>query len=160
MSSSEGQNLRALWFGDDLALIGHLHTPRGVALDLCAVICPAPFGYDNVCGHRGLRILADRLVAGGIAALRFDFPGVGDSDGEQGLPAWKNAVAAAVSTARRETGCKQVGIIGVGLGGTVALGSLDQGVDVDKLVLWGAPAKARAPGCASSGSISESPPTR
>ena len=60
MSASEGRDLRAFWFGDELSLIGHLHTPRAGAIDLCAVICPAPFGYDNVCGHRGLRILADR----------------------------------------------------------------------------------------------------
>jgi dienelactone hydrolase len=144
MSASAGHDLRALWFGEDVSLIGHLHTPRGAALDLCAVICPAPFGYDNVCGHRGLRILGDRLAAGGIAALRFDFPGTGDSDGEQGLSAWKAAVATAVATARRETGCTHVAVIGVGLGGTVALGRLDEGLDVDRLILWGAPSRARA----------------
>lgn len=144
MSASEGRDLRAFWFGDELSLIGHLHTPRGAAIDLCAVICPAPFGYDNVCGHRGLRILADRLAAGGIAALRFDFPGTGDSDGEQELPAWKSAVATAVAKARQETGCKQIAIVGVGLGGAIVLGALDGGLDVDKLVLWGVPARARA----------------
>lgn len=144
MSSSEGQDLRAIWFGDDVSLLGHVHTPRGTALDLCAVICATPFGYENVCGHRGVRVLGDRLAAGGIAALRFDFPGTGDSDGEHGLPEWKAAVAAAVSTARRETGCTRVAVIGVGLGGTIALASLDQGLDVDKLVLWGAPTRARA----------------
>ena len=144
MSVSDGRELRAFWFGDDVSLIGHLTTPRGAAIDLCAVICPAPFGYDNICGHRGLRILADRLAAGGIAALRFDFPGTGDSDGEQELPAWKRAVATAVATARRESGCTRIAIIGVGLGGAIALGALDQGLDVDKLVLWGVPARARA----------------
>src|SRR5262249_42692552 len=119
-------------------------TPRGAALDVCAVICPAPYGYDNVCGHRGLRILADRLSSTGIAALRFDFPGIGDSDGEMSVPAWKSAVATAGATARRETGCTKIAVIGVGLGGAVALGCLDQGLDVDKLILWGTPAKARA----------------
>jgi alpha/beta superfamily hydrolase len=144
MTTSEGRDLRAFWFGDELSLIGHLHTPRGAAIDLCAVICPAPFGYDNVCGHRGLRILADRLAAGGIAAMRFDFPGTGDSDGEQDLSAWKGAVATAVAKARLETGCKQIAIVGVGLGGAIVLGALDGGLDVDKLLLWGVPARARA----------------
>jgi len=144
MSSSKTHDLRPLWFGDGVALIGHLHTPRGAAVDLCAVVCPAPFGYDNICGHRGLRILGDRLAAGGIAALRFDFPGTGDSDGEHGLAAWKAAVAAAVSTARRETGCKRVALIGVGLGGTIALARLDQGLEIDKLILWGVPLRGRA----------------
>jgi pimeloyl-ACP methyl ester carboxylesterase len=144
MTSSDGRSLRALWFGDDVSLLGHLHTPRGAALDLVAVICPVPFGYDNICAHRGLRILADRLAASGISAFRFDFPGSGDSDGEQTWPAWKAAVATAVSTARRETGCKQVAVIGVGLGGSITLAGLDQGLEVDKLILWGAPVRGRA----------------
>ncbi|HEY2748337.1 MAG TPA: alpha/beta fold hydrolase [Polyangia bacterium] len=144
MSASEARDLRAFWFGDDVSLIGHLHTPRGAAIDLCAVICPAPFGYDNVCGHRGLRILGDRLASSGIAALRFDFPGTGDSDGAEELSAWKKAVATAVATARHESGCTKIAIVGVGLGGAIALGALDQGLDVDKLILWGAPARARA----------------
>ncbi len=125
-------------------MLGHVHTPRGAAIDLCAVICPAPFGYDNVCAHRGLRILGDRLAAAGIAAFRFDFPGSGDSDGEQAWPAWKAAVATAVSTARRETGCAHVAVIGVGLGGSIALAGLDEGLGVDKLILWGVPTRARA----------------
>src|SRR5260221_9058290 len=137
MTSTEGPFLRALWFGDDVSLIGHVHAPRGVALDLCAVICPVPFGYDNICAHRGLRILGDRLSAAGITAFRFDFPGSGDSDGEQTWPAWRAAVAAAVSTARRETRCKHVAVIGVGPGGPVPLAGLGQGVDVDKVTLGG-----------------------
>lgn len=144
MSVSDGRHLRAFWFGEELSLLGHMHTPRGAAVDLCAVICPTPFGYDNICGHRGLRILADCLSSSGIAALRFDFPGTGDSDGEMELSAWRAAVAAAVVAARRETGCTRTAIIGVGLGGAVALGALDDGVEVDKLILWGVPARARA----------------
>lgn len=80
MSSSDGRELRALWFGTDVSLIGHLHTPTGDARDLCAVICPVPFGYENICSHRSLRVLADQLARAGIASLRFDFPGTGDSD--------------------------------------------------------------------------------
>ncbi|MBS0583728.1 MAG: hypothetical protein JSS42_11565 [Proteobacteria bacterium] len=143
LTASDKRHLRAFWFGEEFSLLGHLHTPRGAAVDLCAVICPAPFGYDNVCGHRGLRILADRLSSTGIAALRFDFPGTGDSDGEMELPAWRAAAASAVAAARRETGCSRIAIIGVGLGGGIALGALDDGVEIDKLILWGVPARAR-----------------
>src|SRR5712672_3458655 len=102
---SDGHDLRVLWFGEDVTLLGHIHTPRGAAIDLCAVICPAPFGYDNICAHRGLRILGDRLAAAGVAAFRVDCPGSGDSDGEQTWAAWQGAVAQAVSAARRESGC-------------------------------------------------------
>ena len=137
-------NIKALWFGDEVSLLGHLHTPRGVAVDLAVVVCAPPFGYENICGHRGLRILGDRLASHGIAALRFDFPGTGDSDGEQRLPAWKAAVADAVATIRRETGCSHVAVVGVGLAGTIALASIDAGLNVDKLVLWAAPTLGRA----------------
>ncbi len=144
MSSRGLSDIRALWFGGDVPLLGHLHTPRSSAIDVGVVICPAPFGYENICGHRSLRLLGDRLAQCGMAALRFDVPGTGDSDGEQRLVPWKGAVASAIATLRRETGCERVGCIGVGLGGTIALAAIDDGLDVDKLVLWGAPARGRA----------------
>ena len=137
-------DIRALWFGGEVPLLGHLHMPRSSVVDIGVVICAAPFGYENICGHRSLRILGDRLAQCGIAALRFDAPGTGDSDGEQQLPSWKIAVASAVMTLRRETQCARIGCIGVGLGGTIALAAVDDGLDVDKLVLWGAPARGRA----------------
>ena len=137
-------DIGALWFGEEVRLLGHLHTPRGSAIDIGVVICGAPFGYENICGYRGLRMLGDRLAQCGIAALRYDPPGTGDSDGEQRVQSWKAAVVDAVATLRRESECTRVGIIGVGLGGTIALAALDDGLDVDKLVLWGAPARGRA----------------
>lgn len=136
--------MRALWFGTEVSLIGHLHTPTGEARDLCTVICPVPFGYENICSHRALRVLADHLARAGIASLRFDFPGTGDSDGVHDLDAWIAAVGDAVATARRETGCTRIALIGVGFGGTIALAALDRGVQVDQLVMWGSPAKGRS----------------
>lgn len=144
MSTSDGRSLRALWFGKDVSLIGHIHTPTGDARDLCAVFCPVPFGYENVCSHRGLRTVADQLARAGIASLRFDFPGTGDSDGVHDVEAWIAAVGEAVATAKRETGCTHIALIGVGFGGTIALAAVDRGVDVDKLILWGSPSKGRA----------------
>ena len=61
----------------------------------------------------------------------------------QRLQAWKAAVADAVAALRGETHCTGIGIIGVGLGGTIALAAVDEGLDVDKMVLWGAPARGR-----------------
>ena len=52
-------------------------------------------------------------------------------------------LAAAIATLRYETDCAGIGIIGVGLGGTISLAAIDDGLDVDKLVLWGAPARGR-----------------
>src|ERR1019366_4291869 len=44
------------------------------------VLCP-PFGVDEICAHRSLRAWAGALVHAGYPALRFDFPGTGDSGG-------------------------------------------------------------------------------
>lgn len=136
-------DIRALWFGGEASLLGHLHTPRSSAIDIGVVICGAPFGYENICGHRGLRVLGECLAQSGIAALRFDFPGIGDSDGTQRLQAWKTAVKDAVVALRDATHCAGIGIIGVGLGGTMTVNTVDDGLDVDKMVLWGAPARGR-----------------
>ncbi len=144
MSYDDARDLRAIWFGDTVAMLGHLHTPRRDAADLALVICPAPFGYDNVCGHRGLRILADRVAASGIPALRFDPPGTGDSDGTQRVAAWTAAIGSAVAALRRETGCQRIVVMGVGLGGSVALAAADGGLELDGLILWGAPTRGRA----------------
>jgi len=143
MTTPDTRHLRPLWFGEGLPLLGHLHVPRRVAIDIAVVICAAPFGYENIASHRGLRRLADCLVDAGIASLRFDVPGTGDSDGEQTLDAWRASIGDAVATVRRETRCKSVAIIGVGLGATLALASLDAGVSVDKLILWGGPISGR-----------------
>jgi len=136
MTTEQIRHLKPLWFGDELSLLGHLHLPRGTAYDIAVVICATPFGYENIAGHRGLRILADELAASGIASLRFDFPGTGDSDGIQSVDSWRQSVSSAVARLKRETGCRQLGVIGVGLGGTIAITCLDAGLDIDKLVVW------------------------
>ena len=143
MTTAYTRHLRPIWFGEGLSLLGHLHIPRRAAIDIAVVICATPFGYENIASHRGLRLLADCLVDAGIASLRFDVPGTGDSDGEQALDAWRASIGEAVAAVRRETHCTSVALIGVGLGGSLALASLDAGLNVDKLILCGVPIPGR-----------------
>ena len=60
-----------------------------------AVLFLPPFGYDDVCAYRGLRMWALSLAAAGVAALRIDPPGSGDSGGgprdEGRAAAWPQA---------------------------------------------------------------------
>jgi alpha-beta hydrolase superfamily lysophospholipase len=76
------------WFASgDYSLLGHVHRPEGAVARLGVVIVP-PFGWEDVCCYRPLRELAEMLAAQGIAVLRYDLPGTGDSTGganDQGL---------------------------------------------------------------------------
>jgi hypothetical protein len=112
-----------------------------------AVLFLPPFGYDDVCAYRGLRMWALALSAQGVASLRIDPPGTGDSGGGPRDPgrarSWPEAVAAAAAWLRAETGARRIVALGLGLGGLVAGQAVVQGADVDDLVLWGAPSRGR-----------------
>ncbi len=112
-----------------------------------AVLFLPPFGYDDVCAYRGLRMWALALSAQGVASLRIDPPGAGDSGGgprDRGRArSWPEAVAAAAAWLRAETGARRIVALGLGLGGLVAGQAVVQGADVDDLVLWGAPSRGR-----------------
>jgi dienelactone hydrolase len=113
-----------------------------------AVLFLAPFGYDDVCAYRGLRMWALSLSAEGVASLRVDLPGAGDSGGSPRDPgraaAWPRAVAASAAWLRERTGARRVVAVGVGLGGLIAGQAVVEGADVDDLVLWGAHARGKA----------------
>ncbi len=112
-----------------------MDAPRG---DAVAVICP-PTGSEYTRSHRSLRHLADRLAVAGIPALRFDYPGSGDSPGTDldpdRLGAWRAGIAAAIAHAREASGRERVHVVGVRFGATLAaLAAADAAID--RLVLW------------------------
>ena len=82
------------------------------------VLCN-PFGYDALCTHRGWRKLAECLAASGMPALRFDYPGTGDSLGNEDDPhrieAWIDSIGAAVRYLREGTGVTSVSLVGLRL---------------------------------------------
>ncbi|MBK1656922.1 alpha/beta fold hydrolase [Paracraurococcus ruber] len=101
---------------------GWFHPPRGTPLDRGVVLC-APFGQEALATHRGWRALAEALAAAGLAALRFDYPGAGDSAGDDGQPcldAWTDATLAAAAWLQREAGLAQVMLCGLRLGALLA----------------------------------------
>ena len=102
------------------------------------VLC-SPFGYDELCTHRGWRRLAERIAAAGMPVLRFDYPGAGDSLGTEEDPgqveAWIGSVVTAVRYLRQWTGVTQVSLCGLRLGATFAAIAAQRMGDVDGLVL-------------------------
>jgi len=125
-----------------IAFAGHagwLHTPGGERTREVGVVLCSPLGRDARCAHLPLRLLAEDLASAGIATLRYDHLGTGDSlDLEapeaDALPVWLEGVQAAVAALRERTGVKRVVLAGVRFGATLAALSADL---ADGLVLLG-----------------------
>jgi alpha-beta hydrolase superfamily lysophospholipase len=120
-------------------LFGLHHPPRGGSRGLGALLCN-PLGYEAMSAHRTLRHLAERLAARGVAALRFDYDGTGDSAGRADDPgrfaAWLTSIRAAIAELRARAGVQDVALIGLRFGAALAALAASEGLDVEALVLW------------------------
>lgn len=99
---------------------GWLHPAEG---DHGVVLC-GPIGHEELAVHRGWRELGQRLADIGLPTLRFDYPGTGDSAGEESDPnrieAWISSICAAVAWLKNHSGINRVSLIGIRLGATLA----------------------------------------
>ncbi|WP_329606770.1 serine aminopeptidase domain-containing protein [Paraburkholderia polaris] len=100
----------------------------------------SPFGYEALCVYRGWSELAEALAAGaGIPALRFDYPGTGDSKGNEEDPqlfrAWIDSIKAAAAYLRATTGVERLIFCGLRLGATLAAIAAEEMGGVDSLVM-------------------------
>jgi pimeloyl-ACP methyl ester carboxylesterase len=124
-----------------------LHAPIGPNRSNTGVIICAPFGWEELCAHRGMRALAGALAHAGHTALRFDLPGTGDSGGLPSDPGllglWTAAADAAAASLRAGSACERIVAFGVGLGGLVACRAVALGAAIDDLVLWSVPPRGR-----------------
>ena len=131
----------ATWFGPrERPLLGWLHAPADGVVRGGAVIC-ASVGQEHLSSHRGLATLADRLAAAGVAALRYDHPGAGDSadptsdPADDLVPHWLDGVAHA-ERFLIDLGLPDVGLVGLRLGALLAANALERCSTVSSLVLW------------------------
>lgn len=127
-----------LVFGE--GCVGPYHRPEGESVrDVAVVICP-PLGYEAICSHRALRELAQRLAEEGIAALRLDYHGTGDSLGHDRLPqrvdAWLASIDAAIVAVRRESHVRDVVLVGLRLGANLAAAAAARRGDLSGVVLF------------------------
>jgi pimeloyl-ACP methyl ester carboxylesterase len=114
-----------------------VHWPSGRLVG-SALICP-PVAYEAVCAHQSLRRLAEQLAERGIATMRLDYDGTGNSIGdprETGrVEAWIESIADGIGELTRLARTKPV-VVGVRLGGTLALEAAGTGSGVAGAVLW------------------------
>ncbi|MFI5000557.1 MAG: serine aminopeptidase domain-containing protein [Reyranellales bacterium] len=122
---------------------GWLHQPRdGAGGDVAVLICPGLM-QDALLSHRSLRLLADQLAEAGYWALRFDYPGTGDSCGDADMSnagghwaAWRRSVDAASDWLRATTGARRLVLCGLRFGATLAAVAAAQRDDVVGLGLF------------------------
>jgi alpha-beta hydrolase superfamily lysophospholipase len=106
-------------------LFGWLHTPPAeVDSSPWGLLLCYPFGYEAICSHRALRTIAEAAAGQGVATLRFDYVGAGDSadvEPEQDLiKSWIVNIRSAVAQLRERTGVSRVCILGVRIGALLA----------------------------------------
>jgi len=136
-----------IWFGPpSRPLFGWYHAPADGRARAGVVVCP-PLSRDYLQAHYALRRVAAGLEQAGIAVVRFDYDGTGDSFGATDDPgrveAWLSSVAAAIDVLRR-SGVAQVGLVGMRIGALLAAEAATRDGAVDQLVLWDPCASGKA----------------
>jgi uncharacterized protein len=119
-------------------IAGTMSVPMGSGPFAAVLLIAAsgPEGRDEeVAGHRVFVVLADSLLRKGIAVLRYDKRGVGESSGDLSTASFDNLVSDAAAAfrylhARPNVDPKRVGIIGHSEGGSIApaVAAVDQDV--------------------------------
>lgn len=132
------------WFGpEEEPLLGFLTVPEnpdGTAGDVRGgvVLCP-PLGHEQIVAYRTMRLAADALAARGIATLRFDYAGEGDSAGDTARAdapeRWLASVEHAVAFLRA-SGIRSIALVGLTSGALIAARAAERIDGLDALVLW------------------------
>lgn len=140
---------RTLGFGDGSAyagffgdtahrLFGWVHLPPGGRARGAAVLC-APFAREQSSAQETYRELATALAEAGVIAVRFDYPGTGDSFGDDdtvhGLETWRSAVNQAIALAR-EAGVTDVVTVGMRMGALLAADAAVPAASLAGVVMW------------------------
>jgi pimeloyl-ACP methyl ester carboxylesterase len=121
-------------------LFATLHLPDPSVVCKHGVLMCNPFGQEAIRTHRLFRVLADRLARNGIAAMRFEYFGTGDSAGDDGaasLTHWVANLELAHQALLDQVGPLPIRWFGPRLGANVALQALQGGrVQPESMVLW------------------------
>lgn len=130
---------RIEYFGAGRQLLGALHQPQRLRPRSTAVLLCNPFGEEASRAHRIYRVLATQLERAGFTAMRFDYAGTGDSQGdsaEVGVDDWVRDIDVAAERLRAVSGAPRIAVVGLRFGATLAALASHRGLAVRHLVLW------------------------
>ncbi|MFS2167878.1 serine aminopeptidase domain-containing protein, partial [Variovorax sp. Varisp62] len=105
-------------------LFGVFHPAEEDRAENTAVLLCPPFGQEGLRTHRFFKVLAERLSRAGIATLRFDFYGSGDSPGDENegeFDGWRRDLCSAHEELRRRAPGAAIVWVGARLGATLAV---------------------------------------
>lgn len=127
-----------VYFGSpQRSLAGWLQLPAGGRAAGGVLICGS-VGRDHGAGYPSLRLLAEQLAEVGLASLRFDYDGTGDSagamDDPERLSAWHDSIRTAIEFLR-STGAPVLSVVGLRLGALLAITAL-RGEQLGSFVAW------------------------
>ena len=120
-------------------LFGVYHPAHGRSAKPNAVVLCPPLGQEAIRCHRAFFVLAQLLAREGVPVLRFDYFGTGDSHGttrDGNLTQWCADVQTAMEEVRGRSGKSEVTLIGLRLGGALAVRTAATCADVTGLILW------------------------
>lgn len=119
-------------------IYGVLHMPEGGGIR-CGVVLIHGWTSCRIGPNRILVNTARRLAQAGMAALRFDLRGRGDSEGDfndNDLDGMISDACAATDFLKARLSTPRLAILGLCSGGNVAIGAATLRSDVDLLLLW------------------------
>lgn len=119
-------------------LLGFLHSPSPSAGARALLYCH-PFAEEKNLSHVVAARTARKLASRGLAVLRFDMSGCGDSEGdleEASAQAWLGEIAAAAAWLMQRTGAATLGLWGLRTGANLAARFAQGRSDIDYALLW------------------------
>ncbi len=146
--SENSETASPFFFGvDGVSCLGWFHAAKAPRLGVGVVMCRA-IGYESMCAYGAYTQLAEQLALAGFDVLRFDYPGAGDSAGDDAQPnrlkSWTDSIVCATQQLEKLAGCSVFCLFGLRLGANLAAHAARQLGGVAKLVLWAPCATGRA----------------
>ncbi len=112
--------------------------PPGTDSDRGVVLC-YPHGSDYATAFRSFRVLGARCARAGFHVLRFDYLGTGDSSGEAeeaSIAQWTADAYSAMQELRGAHRLRELSLVGLRLGASLAALAAAESRGVERLVLW------------------------
>jgi alpha/beta superfamily hydrolase len=133
-------NMKPIVFGPpERRLFGFFHAPQKAMPARAGLLMCYPFGHEATRAHRLFRVLAERLARQGVAVLRFDYFGTGDSPGDDAdgeMEGWCSDILQAHAELKRLAEVRSIHWLASRLGATMAVQAAGRAEDLNRLVLW------------------------